>query len=85
MGDNSIKNSQIKILKPHAHLHIIGRKPTKFQMNLMKAVGGVAETRYLKRMAGRTDRRMDGITQIQTGEGHFYGQPLPTSGENEQL
>ena len=32
-------------LKPHAHLHIIGRKPTKFQMNPMKDVGGVAETR----------------------------------------
>ena len=34
-----------KILKPHAHLHIIGRKSTKFQMNPMKDVGGVAETR----------------------------------------
>ena len=45
MGDNSIKNSRIKILKPHAHLHIIGRKSTKFQMNQMKDVGGVAETR----------------------------------------
>ena len=45
MGDNAIKNSRIKILKPHAHLHIIGRKPTKFQMNPMKDVGGVAETR----------------------------------------
>ena len=42
---NSIKISRIKILKPHAHLHIIGRKPTKFQMNPMKDVGGVAETR----------------------------------------
>ena len=45
MGDNSIKNSGIEILKPHAHLHIIGRKSTIFQMNPMKDVGGVAETR----------------------------------------
>ena len=45
MGYNSIKNSQIKILKPHAHLHIIGRMSKKFQMNQMKDVGGVAETR----------------------------------------
>ena len=47
MGDNSIKNCQIKILKPYAHLHIIDRKSTKFQMNPMKDVGGVAETRCL--------------------------------------
>ena len=45
MGDNSIKNSQIKILKPYAYVHIIGRKSTKFQMNPMTDVGGVAETR----------------------------------------
>ena len=45
MGDNSIKNSQIKILKSHAHLHIVGKKSTKFQMNPMKDVGGVVETR----------------------------------------
>ena len=25
-GNNSIKTSRIEILKPHAHLHIIGRK-----------------------------------------------------------
>ena len=31
--------------KPHAYLHIIDRKSTKFQMNPMKDVGGVAETR----------------------------------------
>ena len=43
MGDKSVKNSRIKILKPYAHLHIIGRKATKFQMNPMKVVGGVAE------------------------------------------
>ena len=45
MGSNSNKNSQIKILKPHAHLHTIGRKSTKFQMIPMKDVGGVDETR----------------------------------------
>ena len=41
------KNSQIKILKPHAYLCIIGRKSTKFQMNPMKNVEGVEETRFL--------------------------------------
>ena len=41
----AIKTSRIEILNPHAHLHIIGRKSTKFQMNPMKDVGGVAETR----------------------------------------
>ena len=45
MGNNSIKNSSIKNPKPHAHLHIIGRKCTKFQMNPMKDVEGVAQTR----------------------------------------
>ena len=49
MGNNSIKNRSIKNPKPHAHLHIIGRKSTKFQMNLMKDVGGVAETRSWNR------------------------------------
>ena len=47
MGSNSNKNSQIKILKPHAHLCITGRKSTKFQMNPMKDIGGVEETRFL--------------------------------------
>ena len=37
MGNNSSKNSEIKILTPHAHLRIIGRKSTKFQMNLTEA------------------------------------------------
>ena len=41
----SVKNSSIKNPKPHAHLHIIGRKSTKFQMNPMKDVGGVAKKR----------------------------------------
>ena len=50
LGDKSVKNSRIKILKPYAHLHIIGRKSTKFQVNPMKDVGGVVETE------GRTDR-----------------------------
>ena len=59
MDDNSVKNSQIKIPKAYAHLHIIGRKSTKFQVNPMKDVGGVAETKYL----GRTDGRADGRTE----------------------
>ena len=33
------------ILKPHAHLHIIGWKCTKCYMNLMKD-GGAVETRF---------------------------------------
>ena len=45
MGDNSIKNSRIKILKPHAHLHVIGRKSTTFQISPMEDVGEVAEIR----------------------------------------
>ena len=45
MGNNSVNNSSIKSPKPHAHLHIIGRKSTKFQMNPMKDVEGVAQTR----------------------------------------
>ena len=45
MGSNSTNSSQIKILKPHAHLHMIARKSIKFQMNLMKGVKGVAEIR----------------------------------------
>ena len=48
-----VKNSRIKILKPHAHLHIIGRNSTKFQANSMKDVG-VAETSSL-RTYGRTE------------------------------
>ena len=39
--------SNSNILKPHAHLCIIGRKSTKFQMNPMKDVEAVEETRFL--------------------------------------
>ena len=46
MGSLSGKNSQIKILKPYAHLCIIGRKSAKFQMNPIKDVEGVEETRF---------------------------------------
>ena len=77
MGDNSVENSQIKIPKPHAHLPIIGRKSTKFQVNPMKDVhvGRVAETRS----------RMDGITHTWTDEGHFNSPPPPpTSGNNQK-
>ena len=87
MGNNSIKNSRIKIIKPHAHLHIIGRKSTTFQVNPMKAVGGVVETRSLGRTdgrpAGRTDGRTDGITHTRTDEGHFYSLSPPMSGDND--
>ena len=40
----TVKNSRIKIQKPHAHLHIIRRRSSNFQVNLMKDVGGVAES-----------------------------------------
>ena len=52
----------VKILKPYAHLHIIGRKSTKFQVNPMKSLG-VAETSSLGRMTGRPDGRTDGRTE----------------------
>ena len=72
MGDNSVKDGRIEILKPHAHLLIIGRKSTKFQMNPMKDVGGVAETISLGRTEGRTDARMDGRKDGHTdGRGSF--------------
>ena len=45
MGNNSVKNSSIENPKPQAHLHIIGRKSTKFQMNPTNDVGEVAEKR----------------------------------------
>ena len=51
MGSNSNKNSQIKILKSHAHICIIGGKSTKFQMNPMKDVEGVEEIRFLTNKA----------------------------------
>ena len=66
MGDNSVKNSPIKILKLHAFFHIIGRKPTKFQVDPMKDVGVDAETRSLGRTAGRTDGRADGRNNAHT-------------------
>ena len=47
MGSNFNKNSQIKILKPHAQLRIRGRKSTKFPMNPMKDVKGAEETIFL--------------------------------------
>ena len=45
MGNNSVKNSAIKNPEPHAHLHIIEGKSTKYQMNPLKGVEGVRETR----------------------------------------
>ena len=52
---------------------------TKFQVNPMRDVEGVAETRSLGRPAGRSD----GITHTRTDEGHFYSPPPPTSGDNQ--
>ena len=44
------KTSRIKTLKSHPHLHIIGRKSTKFQM---KYFGGVSETMLSLSQHGR--------------------------------
>ena len=63
MGDNSVKNSRVKILKAHAYLHIIGRKSKKFQVNPMKDVGGVMETKSLRQTAGGLEGRMEGQTE----------------------
>ena len=63
MGNNSVKISQIKILKSHANLHIIGRKTTKFQVNPMKDIGGVAETRSLGRPDGQMAGQVEGWTE----------------------
>ena len=72
MGDNSVKDSRIRILKPYANLYIIGRKPTKFQVNPIKDVGGVAETRSLGRTDGRAGGRKDGRNNAHTdGRGSF--------------
>ena len=78
MGDNSVKNSRIKNPKPHAHLHIIGRKSTTFQVNPMKDVGGGCGDKI-----SRTDGRKDGITHTRTDESHFYSPPPPTSDDNQ--
>ena len=59
-GDETLKNDHIKNLKPHAHLHIIERKPAKFHKNLTKGVGRVLDTKF----------GTDAHTQMD--EGHFY-------------
>ena len=83
MGENSIKNSRIKIPRSNAHLQIIGRMSKKFQVNLMKDVGGVAETRSWA--AGQMDRRMDGITHTQMDKDYFYSPHLPLSGGGAKI
>ena len=83
--DKSVKSRQIKTLKPHAHLHIIGRKSTKFQVNPMKDVVGVAETRSLGRRDEQTEGQTDGITHTRKDEGHFYSSPPPTPGDSQEL
>ena len=78
MGNNSMENSQIKIPNSHAHLHIKGRKSTKFQVNPMKNVG-VAETR-----SQMDDGRPDETMHTQMDKGHFYSPPPPTLGDKYQ-
>ena len=70
-----------KFQKPHAHLHIIGRKSMRFQVNPMKDVEGVAETRSLGWTAGQMERQTDGIAHTRMDKGHFCSPPLPTSGD----
>ena len=62
----TVKNRRIKNPKLHAHLHIIGRTSTKFQVNPMKDVGEVAETRSLRRTVGRTEGWMEARTEGRT-------------------
>ena len=73
MGDNSVKIVESKlILKPHAHLRIIGRKSSKFKVNSIKDVVGVVEIRSLGRTDGRTDEWTDGRNNAHTdGQGSF--------------
>ena len=68
MGDTSVKNSRIKIQKPHAYLHIRGKKSTKFHVNPMKDVRGVAEIRTLGRTEERTKGQTDGRNSESTDE-----------------
>ena len=52
---------------------MIRRQSIKFQISLIKDVRGVAGT--------RSDGWTDGRMHTQTGEGHFYSRPPPTSGD----
>ena len=74
-GNKLVENSRIKIPKPHAHFHIIGRKSTKFQVNLMKMLEELGRQFLERPAAGLTHTRMD--------EGHFYSPPMPMSGDNK--
>ena len=74
-GHNSIKNGKNKIKIPHAHLNIIRKHSTKFQINPTKDVGVVAETRF----------RTNGRTHTRTDKGHFYICPLPMLGGNKSI
>ena len=69
--------------KTRAHLHIITNQPTKFQINPIKDVGGVAGPRF--RTDIRTDGRKDGRTHNRTVEGRFYSPPPPTSGDYKRF
>ena len=55
-----VKNSGIEIPKQHAHLHIKRSKTTKFQMNPMKDVRGLAKTRSW--MAEQMERQKESCT-----------------------
>ena len=50
--------------KPHAHLHIIRKQSTKFQINPTKDVGGAAGQEF-GQTEGLTDGRKDGRMHIQ--------------------
>ena len=57
----------------HAHLHYIGRKSTKFKMNPMKDVEGVAETRIWMNKVSIGDKSVENSrTKIPKPHAHFH-------------
>ena len=57
-----IKNNFRILKKQYAYLQTILKTPVKFQKDLPKTVGGVANTRMVVGADGRTDGRTDGQT-----------------------
>ena len=60
----------LEILKPCVQLHIVGRKSTKFHMNLMKDVGRVGETRFW--MDKVYDNMGNNSGQKQSNQNHMH-------------
>ena len=68
-GHNSGKNQLSIASMKYAHLQVMGTITGKFHQNLLKTVGGVAETRLCLRTDGRT---------------HYYSPLRLTSGDKKQ-